>query len=90
LVFFPSASSSSSALGFGRFGVLSLTAVFALLCDVDAGGEWRAWPLRVVGIVERVDGMLASKSMWRWAAMGWYRWVGDKRCGGMMVVEEEA
>jgi hypothetical protein len=37
----------------------------------DVGREWQAWSLRVVGIIEWVDSMLAGESMWRWAAMGW-------------------
>jgi hypothetical protein len=61
-------------LGWGRCIAASLSigagGVFALLRKVDVGGEWRRWPLHIVGIVERVDGMVGGGLI--------VRWVGDR------------
>jgi hypothetical protein len=64
---YPVALTFPACLGWGRCVAASLSmgagGVFALLREVDVGGEWWRWPLRVVGIVERVDGMVGGGSI---------------------------
>jgi hypothetical protein len=68
---YPIALTFPARLGWGHCVAVSLSmgagSVFALLCEVDVGGEWQRWPLRIVGIVERVDGMVGGGSIVRWA-----------------------
>ena len=76
-------------LGLGRLGDFSLAPVFALLRDAG-GGEWRAWPLRVIGMVERIAGMLGVSFD---VAMGGDKAVGDGWAIGavlVVVVERKA
>ena len=88
---FSSVSSASwlSTLGLGHLGDFSLVPVFALLRDAG-GGEWRAWPLHVIGMVERVAGMLGVLFD---IAMGGDKAVGDGWAIGavlVVVVERKA